>query len=106
MISTDQSLRTVAGFPNLQGTSAPFVLPAGMGHLILQANDPNNPGVCSLQQLQNGVWVTIASCNTNRNFDLNYGGLATFQTQGGTFQVVTTALASEVIVKLAASPPP
>lgn len=76
-------------------TTATFVLPKGAGKLEYHAADPNDPGICTLQDSSAN---TICSTNTSVGDIPNFTGTAFFETLGGTFQVNVTKAARGVSI--------
>ena len=74
-------------------TTSKFVLPPGFGEMQLFAADPNNPGICTLQD---GSGNTIVTVNTSVGALPSFTGSVYFETPGGVFQVNVTQNASEV----------
>lgn len=70
-------------------TTAKFVLPAGLLEVEVNAVDPNNPGVTSLE---NGSGTVLATVNTSMGAIPGWSGTIRYAVPpaGGTFQINVT----------------
>ena len=93
----DTSTPARQSFSNLGAgtTTAKFVLPRGLGEMQLFAADPNNPGICTLQD---GSGNTIVTVNSAVGDLKGVTGSVYFETPGGTFQINVTQNASSVLI--------